>query len=75
MKRIASTLELQAELTKLIKYAQTQHPSRVKLAQELRSLSVRLAGEIPEAFKENIEKMKAKGEKKDDDGDDDSDDE
>jgi hypothetical protein len=71
MRRIASSKELQAELTKLLAYAQTDRPSRVLIANELMQLGVRLAGQVPEAFLENIQKMKDKAKDKDDDKKDD----
>jgi hypothetical protein len=63
MRRIASSKELQAELTKLLAYSQTARPSRVLIANELVQLGIRLAGELPPEFLKNI--------KKKEDGDDD----
>lgn len=58
MRRIASTKELQAELTKLLAYSQTARPSRVLIANELVQLGVRLAGQVPPQFLENIKEKK-----------------
>lgn len=70
MDKIANSKELQAELSQLLAYAQSPRPSRVMIARALHSLSIRVGGEIPEAFKENIQKMKDKAKDKKDDGDD-----
>jgi len=43
MNKIANTNELQTALRRILAYAQTERPSRVKLASELQSLSVRVA--------------------------------
>lgn len=69
MRRIASTKELQAELTKLLAYSKTTNPSRVLIANELVQLSVRLAGELPPEFLENIKEKKDEAKDKDDDKD------
>jgi hypothetical protein len=42
MRKIANSSELQQELQKLLRYAQTANPSREKLASELQQLSRRL---------------------------------
>ena len=60
--KIANSNELEAELRKLLAYAQSENPSRQVLAQDLQVLSVRVAGKIPPQFLEHIKK-------KDDDGD------
>lgn len=69
MRRIASSKELQAELTKLLAYSQTARPSRVLIANELMQLGVRLAGEIPPQFLENIKEKKEDGDKDEKDED------
>ena len=66
MRRIASTKELQAELTKLLAYSKTANPSRVLLANELVQLGVRVAGEVPPQFLEHMKKKEDGDEKKDD---------
>ena len=43
MHKIASPQDLQVELTRLIAYAESPHPSRTKLASDLQSLAVRVA--------------------------------
>jgi hypothetical protein len=43
MDKIASPMELQSELRKLLEYASTPNPSRVKLAADLASLASRVA--------------------------------
>lgn len=45
MRKIADTNELQAELRRLLAYAQTEQPSRSVLAGELEALGARLAGD------------------------------
>jgi hypothetical protein len=62
--KIASADELQAELKKILAYAQTENPSRKVIAQDLELLSARVAGKLPPEFLKNIKK-------KDDDKDDD----
>ena len=69
MNKIASADELEAELRKLLAYAQTESPSRKVLARDLVSLGIRVAGELPPEFLKNIKKKK----KDDDDSDDDKD--
>ena len=71
MDKIASTDELQAELRKLLAYAQTHQPSRTVLARDLTSLTLRVAGKIPPQFLENIQKKKDEAKDKDDDSDED----
>lgn len=44
MDKIASPDELQAELRKLLAYAESENPSREKLAADLNALSSRVAG-------------------------------
>jgi phage gpG-like protein len=44
MRKIADTNELQSELRRLLAYAQSNQPSRARIASELRSISTRLAG-------------------------------
>lgn len=63
--KIASATELQAELKKILAYAQTENPSRKVIAQDLELLGARVAGELPPEFLKNIKK------KKDDDKDED----
>lgn len=43
MRKVASPQDLQIELRRLLAYAQTDRPSRTKLALELRSLASRVA--------------------------------
>ena len=43
MHKIANTTELQGELHRLLEYTQAKHPSREKLAVDLRVLAARLA--------------------------------
>lgn len=62
MKRIASTTELQAELTKILAYARTKNPSRLMLARDLNALSYRVAGEVPPQFLEHMKKKEDGGE-------------
>jgi hypothetical protein len=62
MKRIASTAQLQAELTKILAYARTPKPSRLLLARELNALSYRVAGEVPPQFLEHMKKKEDNGE-------------
>jgi hypothetical protein len=52
MDKISNTTELRAELTKLIRSTQAANPSRTHLAEELRTLSRRLAGRVHLALKE-----------------------
>lgn len=47
MKKIANTAELQDELRSILTYAQTEHPSRERLASQLEDLSQRVAGWMP----------------------------
>jgi len=47
MRRIANTTELTTELTRLLAYAGSYQPSRVKLAASLRSLALRTAAPKP----------------------------
>lgn len=71
MRKIASTKQLQAELTKLLAYSKTANPSRVLIANELVQLGVRVAGELPPEFLENIKEKKEEAkDKKDDDKED-----
>jgi len=65
MDRIASADELEAELRKLLAYAQTDKPSRKVLARDLVSLGIRVAGELPPEFLENIKKKKDEAKDKD----------
>lgn len=66
MDKISSTDELQAELRKLLAYSATQKPSRKVLARDLASLTLRVAGELPPEFLENIKKKKDEAKDKDD---------
>ena len=45
MNRIADADELETELRRLVAYAQSEQPSRSRIASELRSLSARLAAQ------------------------------
>lgn len=47
MRKIASPADLQAELRRLLAYAQSPEPSREKLANELRGLAARVATPKP----------------------------
>ena len=67
MDKISSADELQAELRKLLAYAGTHSPSRKVLARDLVSLTLRVAGEIPPQFLENIKKKKDEAKDKDKD--------
>jgi hypothetical protein len=73
MDKISSADQLQAELRKLLAYAGTQNPSRQVLARDLATLTIRVAGEVPPQFLENIKKKKDEAKDKDDDKDDDKD--
>jgi hypothetical protein len=66
MDKIANSKELQAELTKLLAYSKTERPSRVLIARDLATLSIRLGGEIPPQFLENIKKKKEESKDSDD---------
>lgn len=44
MRKIADPTELSMELERLLSYTSSKQPSRVRLASELRELSVRVAG-------------------------------
>jgi len=46
MNKIASPQDLQAELRRLLAYAQTEKPSREKLAAEMRGLANRVAADV-----------------------------
>lgn len=52
MRKIANTVELQAELSHLLDYAQSHQPSRVVLAQALSDLSERVAATPKTVFLE-----------------------
>jgi hypothetical protein len=67
MDKIASATELQAELRKLLAYAATHQPSRTVLARDLMTLGVRVGGELPPEFLENIQKKKDEAKDKKDD--------
>lgn len=67
MDKIASATELQAELRKLLAYSATPNPSRTVLARDLMTLGVRVGGELPPEFLENIQKKKDEAKDKKDD--------
>lgn len=69
MDKISSAYELQAELRKLLAYAGTNNPSRKVIARDLATLTIRLGGELPPEFLENIKKKKDEAKDKDDDDD------
>lgn len=69
MDKIANSKELQAELNQLLTYAKSPKPSRVMLARALHSLSIRVGGEIPPQFLENIKKKEESKDSEDKDQD------
>ena len=61
MHKIASPNQLAQELQRLLAYAQTRHPSRIRLARELAALGRRVAAESPKAALDAVErKLKSK---------------
>lgn len=55
MHKVADTDELQRELRRILAYAQTERPSRARLANELSSLGRRVAGQYSlTAFKRAV---------------------
>lgn len=56
MRTIRDPNDLQRELTKLIRYASTERPSRKRIASTLSVLSTRLAAEDPKAVIKQVER-------------------
>lgn len=66
MRKIANTTELTSELERILDYAGSYQPSRVRLAAELGELSVRVAGVVHRTasslgshFRKSLKEIKA----------------
>jgi hypothetical protein len=61
MRKIASTIELQTELQRLLAYSDTKRPKRSRLARELATLGTRVAAESAESILKQVEsRLKSK---------------